>query len=267
MRTCRRGAQEFKGGGTAEAGQPTFLPAGWCPYRPLQSRSVSGSLSLAPSLISQDPADGLCLAGGSFRRCAIDTLWHATGEPGSYQLHKRAVEEGEKELCLDRNNCKAVPSTLDLRDCRRGCAKNWNILGDAETGYVITEGDSESPSKMACLHREGEEAKLVSCEEFYTPLSLNFATSEDIEAMSSPGARLITAASAKDKKAVEKLLKDGIDVNSRDWDGLTPLTAASSEGATDIVKHLLKKVRVSSLDIHLRRGMGSDHNSFGALVV
>ena len=42
--------------------------------------------------------------------------------------------------------------------------------------------------------------------------------------MSSPGARLIGAASDGDKKLVQKLLKEeNMDVNVRDWDELTPL--------------------------------------------
>lgn len=41
------------------------------------------------------------------------------------------------------------------------------------------------------------------------------ATRDDIKAMSSDGARLITAASDGDKKLVKKFLKDGVDVNAR----------------------------------------------------
>ena len=47
------------------------------------------------------------------------------------------------------------------------------------------------------------------------PSPLAVANREDIKAMSSDGARLITAASDGDKKAVKKFLKDGVDVNSR----------------------------------------------------
>jgi hypothetical protein len=41
------------------------------------------------------------------------------------------------------------------------------------------------------------------------------ANRDDIKAMSSDGARLITAASDGDKKAVKNFLKNGVDVNSR----------------------------------------------------
>lgn len=49
-------------------------------------------------------------------------------------------------------------------------------------------------------------------------------------AMAAPGVRLITAASDGDKKGVKKWLDQGVDVDSRDWDNLTPLIAASSQG-------------------------------------
>lgn len=45
------------------------------------------------------------------------------------------------------------------------------------------------------------------------------ANRDDIKAMSSDGARLITAASDGDKKAVKAFLKNGVDVNSRCVDG------------------------------------------------
>lgn len=49
-------------------------------------------------------------------------------------------------------------------------------------------------------------------------------------AMAAPGVRLITAASDGDKKGVRRWLDQGVDVDSRDWDNLTPLIAASSQG-------------------------------------
>jgi hypothetical protein len=55
-----------------------------------------------PSFFLQDPADGSCLAGGEFKRCAIDTLWYVQGKPGHYQIHRRPVEETDEELCLDK---------------------------------------------------------------------------------------------------------------------------------------------------------------------
>lgn len=42
--------------------------------------------------------------------------------------------------------------------------------------------------------------------------------------------RLITAASDGDKRGIRRWLDQGVDVDSRDWDNLTPLIAASSQG-------------------------------------
>ena len=58
-----------------------------------------------------------------------------------------------------------------------------------------------------------------------------------------PCLRFITAASDGDIEAVEAHLKEGLDVNSQDWDKLTALVAAASQGHLDVVKLLLGKVR------------------------
>ncbi|CAN0438292.1 unnamed protein product, partial [Hapterophycus canaliculatus] len=68
-----------------------------------------------------------------------------------------------------------------------------------------------------------------------------FASENDMAAMAAPGVRLITAASDGNKKAVKKWLDKGVDVDSRDWDNLTPLIAASSQGHLDVVKILLQR--------------------------
>lgn len=54
--------------------------------------------------------------------------------------------------------------------------------------------------------------------------------------------RFITAASDGDLEAVQTYLKDGLDVNSQDWDKLTALVAAASQGHLEVVKVLLDKV-------------------------
>lgn len=66
-----------------------------------------------------------------------------------------------------------------------------------------------------------------------------FASENDMAAMSAPGVRLITAASDGDKKGVKKWLDQGVDVDSRDWDNLTPLIAASSQG------HLVRQTELN----------------------
>ena len=63
----------------------------------------------------------------------------------------------------------------------------------------------------------------------------------------SHGGRFITAASDGDLDAVKAYLKDGLDVNSQDWDKLTALVAAASQGHLKVVKLLLDKVRSSSV--------------------
>lgn len=55
-----------------------------------------------PAFFLQSGDDGLCLAGSEFKRCAIDTLWFVTGKPGKYSLHRRPVEGGDDDQCLDR---------------------------------------------------------------------------------------------------------------------------------------------------------------------
>lgn len=50
---------------------------------------------LLPS-IPGDCLPGKCLAGGTFRRCGVDTLWYVTGTNTRYQLHHRPLEDGEE---------------------------------------------------------------------------------------------------------------------------------------------------------------------------
>jgi ankyrin repeat protein len=64
-------------------------------------------------------------------------------------------------------------------------------------------------------------------------------TKEEINTMKSTGVKLIQAATNNDLLSVKSYIIDGIDVNSRDWDGLTPLIAASTNGHFNIVKHLI----------------------------
>lgn len=61
----------------------------------------------------------------------------------------------------------------------------WSILGDAESGYILTEGDEN----LNCLLRDEETAKVAPCDTGYASLSLQFASKEDIALMMSPGAR------------------------------------------------------------------------------
>jgi hypothetical protein len=100
-------------------------------------KAVSKS-SGPPAFFLQDPTDGMCLAGETYKRCAIDTLWYVTGKPGSYQIHHRLVDESEEDSCLDRAQCHLDESDVQLANCNHCGAKKWNILGDAESGKMST---------------------------------------------------------------------------------------------------------------------------------
>jgi ankyrin repeat protein len=144
---------------------------------------------------------------------------------------------------LVKKDCKK-PDKADLKlaKCSHCGAKSWNILGDSNTGYVITADDGKT-----CLVREKgtKKAMTAPCDDDassnYTPFMLQFASSTDILQMSSPGARLVGAASDGDKKVIQQLLKEGIDINFRDWDQLTALIPACSSGNLDLVKFLVKE--------------------------
>lgn len=168
---------------------------------------------------------------------------------GSYQIQKRPVDgvidEEEDGTCISLKSCKeadvAKPMEAKLAKCSHCGAKNWNILGDNDTGYVLTEGDGKT-----CLLREpgtnrAMTAPCDSTEMAYTPLQLQFASAADIKTMSSDGARLVGAANDGDKKTVQALLKDGVNINVRDWDELTALIPAASSGHLDVCKLLVKE--------------------------
>ena len=83
---------------------------------------------------------------------------------------------------------------------------------------------------------------------------IQFASEVDMAAMGAPGVRLITAASDGDKKGVKKWLDKGVDVDSRDWDKLTPLIAASSQG--HLVRPMLIELRQQHLVVSRSRDSG-----------
>lgn len=207
-----------------------------------QSQKLAKSTG-PPSFFLQDTNDGLCLAGDRYKRCGLDTLWYVTGKPGSYQIHKRPLTEDEEDICLSRDQCHLDNSDVKLNNCNHCGAKKWNILGDADTGYVLTEDGNKN-----CVKRVGEKVSTIKCDKGYTAVSLQFATRDDIAAMSSDGARLITAAADNDVNTVKAFLKNKVDVNSRDWDKVTPLIAASGGGHLGMVKLLIS----NKADVNLR---------------
>lgn len=57
--------------------------------------SEGGTTSNRPFFI-QDPSDGLCLSGSTFKRCAIDTLWRLEGSAGRQIVRRMPVaQDGE----------------------------------------------------------------------------------------------------------------------------------------------------------------------------
>eukprot|EP01041_Mallomonas_annulata_P003068 gene3068-6016_t len=202
-------------------------------YSVNSQKAVSKS-SGPPAFFLQDAIDGQCLAGEKYKRCAIDTLWYVTGKPGTYQIHKRKIDETEDDVCLDKMHCHLDESETRVSNCQHCGAKKWNILGDSDTGYVLTEDGNKN-----CIKRTGDLANVIKCDKGYSRLTLQFATKDDITAMSSDGARLITAAADNDVKVVEAFLGDSVNVNSRDWDNLTALIAASGKGHLTMVKLLV----------------------------
>ena len=168
--------------------------------------------------------------------------------PGSYQIHKRSIDgvidDQDDGTCLSLKSCKEGDATklqdVKVNKCSHCGAKTWNILGDNDTGYVLTANDGKT-----CLVRQDNKVQTTSCESTdiaFTPLQLQFASPADIKTMSSPGARLVGAASDGDLAAIKKMLKDeAIDVNVRDWDDLTALVPAASAGHLDICKFLVEQ--------------------------
>jgi hypothetical protein len=144
----------------------TFL-LHFCNLAVVTSQKALSKSSGPPAFFLQDPNDGLCLAGGKYRRCAIDTLWYVTGKPGSYQIHHRLVDETDEGSCLDRAQCHLDESDVQLSNCNHCGAKKWNILGDAEAGYVLTEDGNKN-----CIKRVGDTATMIKCDKGYSGISL-----------------------------------------------------------------------------------------------
>ncbi len=121
-----------------------------------------------PAFFLQDPTDGLCLAGGTYKRCSINTLWFVTGKPGSYSIHHRPVDEDDDDECFDKASCHLDDSAVKLADCNHCGAKKWNIVGDNESGYVLTEDNNKN-----CVKRVGDKAVVNKCQKGYSGLALH----------------------------------------------------------------------------------------------
>mmetsp|Transcript_18676 Transcript_18676/g.60380 ORF Transcript_18676/g.60380 Transcript_18676/m.60380 type:complete len:881 (-) Transcript_18676:1194-3836(-) len=204
-----------------------------------QSNRVAKAMG-PPSFFLQDAqSDGHCLGDGLFKRCGIDTLWYVSGKPGSYSLHRRKIDEEDDDLCLDKASCFLDESALRLGHCKHCGALKWNIVGDSDQGYALTEDNGKY-----CLKRVGNKAKTSLCErKEHVALNLQFAQRDEIRAMESVAARFVAAASEGDEKAVKAFLENDevADVNARDWDNLTALVAASAGGHKKLCQFLLQK--------------------------
>jgi len=74
------------------------------------ARDSNGNSNSNRPFFIQDPTDGLCLSGGTFKRCAVDTLWKVEGEPGRQSVRRLAVlDDGETHtLHPDRGSLQRV---------------------------------------------------------------------------------------------------------------------------------------------------------------
>ena len=250
-----------------------------------KQRSLSKSYG-PPVFFLQDPSDGLCLAGSRYKRCGLDTLWYVSGKPGTYQIHHRIFEDDElghddgiaenMELnhCLDKKDCHLDDSLLIVGDCGHCGAKKWNILGDAKTGYVLTEdknrycvqripslsgNHSATNNSKSNSNRNNEDAsspaaspdevRIGKCDKGYSTFSLQFVNQDELKVMRSDNAKFIKAILANDNPSITRFLDvKKVDVNLRDWDNMTAVIAASGQGNYDLVVKLVSKYNAN---IHL----------------
>jgi len=116
----------------------------------------------------QDPTTGMCLGGATYRRCSIETLWYVSGKPGSYSIHHRNADESdEDDLCLGKAQCHLDESPAQLANCGHCGAKKWNIVGDNDTGYFLTEDSNKN-----CIKRVGDKATVIKCDKGSSSMSL-----------------------------------------------------------------------------------------------
>jgi ankyrin repeat protein len=224
-------------------------------------RSVSKSYG-PPAFFLQDPNDGLCLAGGLYKRCSLSSLWYIQGKPGFYQIHHRLTDDEEDDICLSKMECHLDESSIDITDCGHCGTKKWNILGDSTTGFVLTQDKnkfcikrSDEPgtgstgkSSTGEKDKEKNKAEIIKCDKGYSSFNLVLVTKEDLTVMGSDNSKFINAVLDHNKVEVEDFLTSKkLDINVRDWDNTTALIAASSAGYLDTVQYLLSH----GADLHL----------------
>eukprot|EP00640_Fibrocapsa_japonica_P003992 CAMPEP_0113948310 /NCGR_PEP_ID=MMETSP1339-20121228/69712_1 /TAXON_ID=94617 /ORGANISM="Fibrocapsa japonica" /LENGTH=217 /DNA_ID=CAMNT_0000955323 /DNA_START=371 /DNA_END=1021 /DNA_ORIENTATION=+ /assembly_acc=CAM_ASM_000762 len=160
-------------------------------------------------------------------------------------------------------------------------ARNWNILGDQDTGYVLSAGNQQycvlrnstwnipevveqqggMETSLSPEDESQDTAHLVLCDEGYTAFSLQFVDKEELKLMGGDGAKVVAAALAGSLQNVTALVAGDDAVveadAAYDWDGLRPLAAAARGGHLDIVEFLVGQ----GVDL-----MASDKDSTTALM-
>lgn len=220
------------------------------------NKNSSDNNTTPPPFFLQDPTDSLCLAGDTFRRCSLDTLWYVKGTAGNYRIHQRSrdnddvttttTNEQEDGFCLTEPSCGKGSTTsssstprITLAPCSHCGAQGWNILGDSDTGYILTHNNNmddeitTTTTKNMCLSREQQpptpptpptttdmnnsknitttKVIAIPCDDhdqLPTPLQLQFASQADISSLSSSGARLVAAATEGDITTVKAILEE-----------------------------------------------------------
>lgn len=120
-----------------------------------------------PEFFLQDPTTGLCLGGATYKRCSIETLWYVTGKAGSYNIHHRNAEETDDATCLGKAKCHLDESPAQLANCGHCGAQKWNIVGDSELGYFLTQDSNKN-----CIKKVGDNAVVMTCDKGSSSMSL-----------------------------------------------------------------------------------------------
>jgi ankyrin repeat protein len=163
-------------------------------------------------------------------------------------------------LCMAKKTCTDTTKMEQLKvsKCSYCGAKQWNILGDADTGYVLTtsigddnDNDENKSDTSAgtlpstCIVRKDDMVMTAPCESSevpYTPLQLRFATRADLVSMGSVIARFIAAAVENNLSFIQEAITANPEiVHEKDWDGLTALIPAASAGHVQVCQYLIEQ--------------------------
>lgn len=163
---CLLSAWAIEAAGNGDAGA-TASPDAGAAGPGLAAASQVSKVTGPPAFFLQDPTTGMCLGGATFRRCSIQTLWYVQGKPGAYSIHHRPVDEGEDDECFGKAQCHLDESPAQLANCGHCGAKKWNIVGDNDLGYFLTEDNNKN-----CVKRVGDKAMVMKCDKGSSSMSL-----------------------------------------------------------------------------------------------